>query len=243
MDLQLKPTILELLSPKVTRTKVPEYVFDCALLDVLSVPEQRRQTSRPIRSFSQTHPLECVTPLSPKKDKRVPSQKKLLGYFTDVHRLQRELFESVGWIRVAAVWTVVRLRRRSPTNRDSKLPSLLTKTSDTADCSPAASFNEKLSNLATFTRFCSDCQGSQTTPICITELVEFGFSELAENPNWESIKELLTSSSQQWKGWQSRNKLKLLPDDHQLPSPTHAAHGRLFNHRFPVLSSPDWLAS
>ena len=183
MDLQLKPTILELLSPKVTRTKVPEYVSDCALLDVLSVPEQRRQTSTPIRHFSQTHPLECVTPLSPRKDKRVPSQKKLLGYFTDVHRLQRELFESVGWIRVAAVWTVVRLRRRSPTNRDSKLPSLLTKTSDTADCSPAASFNEKLSNLATFTRFCSDCQGSQTTPICITELVEFGFSELAENPN------------------------------------------------------------
>ena len=146
------PTTLALLSLQPTCSKVLEYVSDRALavpLGVLtdgSVSQQRR----PIRRFSQTHPLKCVTPLtipshlSHRKIRDSHLRRRMFGFFTCAEGV---FFERV-YIRAAAVWTVVRLRRRSPTNRDSS--SLLTKTSDTLVIALPATFNEQ-HNPQTFT--------------------------------------------------------------------------------------------
>ena len=65
--------------------------------------------------------------------------------------MPREFFFERVDIRGAAVWTVVRLRRHSPTNRDSS-SLLLTKTSDTLLIALLpATFNEQ-HNPQTFNR-------------------------------------------------------------------------------------------
>ena len=147
------PTTLALLFfLQPTCSKVPIYVADRALAVPLGVLTDGSvsQQKRAIRRFSQTHPVEDVTPLTPnghlsyRKIRDSHLRRRMFGFFTCAEGV---FFERV-YIRAAAVWTVVRLRRRSPTNRDSS--SLLTKTSDTLVIALPATFNEQ-HNPQTFT--------------------------------------------------------------------------------------------